>query len=251
MFSHFQHLNHTDEIMKIKLKTTTALLALVAIAGSIGHAEEHGKKHSDRDSQQAVSQFFAGKLMLMNHSTILMSDMAARETSSDEIKQFANMLHQSHAKLNRQLAEIAPDIAAITTLDSAGKIQTTGFRGGLPHERSETVGKDSGVRHADATSADKSFDNPLNQVLSIQRQATENYLQSSTEMLSEYDGQDFDMGFLGFQIGQHTWALAELKAMENIGDENFRKLVSQATENIKQHLEKARELSRKFEGDRE
>jgi len=232
----------------MKLLSTTLSCALLLTLSVTGHAEE-AKNSTSKNSSAALEQFFAGKLMLMNHSTILMSDMAARETSSDEIKQFANKLHEAHAAMNRKLTDVAPDIAAITTLDSAGKPHASGFRGTPPTERQSQVGEPEQKRHADGRLSEKQFDSPLHHILSIQREAAENYLQTSTEMLSKYDGQDFDMGFLGFQIGQHTWALAELRAMKSVGDENFQNLVDEAAKHLEQHLSEARQLSKKFEDD--
>ncbi len=240
------------------LKNAFTLTLLAAIC-SVGVADDQKtKEHKARTSngrQQMLTEYFAGKLMLMNHSTILMSDMAARETSSEDVMQFANTLHRAHAKLNRQLSDSAPDIAAITTLDSAGKPHATGFRGSPPVEREETVGEQAADREVTADQTDhrrqkKSANGLLQQILSIERQATSNYLQSSTEMLSKYKGQDFDMGFLGLQIGQHTWALAELKAMKSVGDDDFQKLISDATKQVEQHLNEARRLSKQYEDDR-
>ncbi|GAB5442671.1 MAG: DUF4142 domain-containing protein [Fuerstiella sp.] len=231
-------------------------LVTTAICSNTLRAEEEPEKYAALESEKGathheVAQYFTGRLMLMNHSTILMSDLAARESSTKEVQQFANQLHKAHAKLNRQLAEAAPKIPAIATLDSAGKPHKAGFRGSPVVERTEAPKEDTEELPRERGELKESFDSPLMHALSIERKATDNYLLESTTMLSHHSGQDFDMGYLGFQIGQHTWMLAELKAMESVEDKQFQKLVSDATKHVKKHLKEARELSKKFadEGD--
>ncbi len=218
--------------------------------------EENRKKQQDGDNEQhqdkheqALSKFFAGRLMLMHHSSILMSDFAAREASSEDVKAFADKLHKSHAMLNRKLGDLAPEIVSITSLDSAGRPGLSGQKNTLPVEQKSKVGIDEVVRDKESIHKEMNSDNLLHRVLSVERQATQNYLQSTTEMLSRYKGQDFDMGFLGFQIGSHTWELAELKAMASIGNDEFREVIKETTEEIEQHLKEAQTLSKQRSDD--
>lgn len=89
---------------------------------------------------------------------------------------------------------------------------------------------------------------PLQRILEVERNATENYIQSSQRILDKYEGAEFDMAFLGFQIGSHTWALAELQAMEAASDDQkFKTLVADVKSHMEQHLAKAKELSRHYE----
>lgn len=228
------------------------LMTLVCVAGNA--FDDKTYTDSPQKTDRELTEFLAGRLMLMNHSTILMSDMAARETSTDQVKSFANMLHKAHAAMNRRLVENAPDVQAIATLDSAGKIRSAGFRGSPPRER-EQAEQQKQPRQSKQKQAGQNADHKdqaagksaLHRLLTLERQATENYLQTSTEMLSRYDGQDFDMGFLGFQIGSHTWTLAQLKALDAVGDEQFQQVVDDAIKTTIEHLQKARELSRQFE----
>lgn len=208
------------------------------------HAGQHHAKH-----HKALAEFFAGRLMLMHHSSILMSDFAAREASSEDVKKFADKLHKSHAQLNRKLSDLAPDIVSITSLDSAGRPGSSGIESTPPVGRKSKVGKDDGVQDEESHEKEMNSDNPLHQVLSVERQATQNYLQASTQMLSRYKGQDFDMGFLGFQIGAHTWELAELQAMASVGDEKFQELIKETTSEIQEHLKEAQVLSKQRSDD--
>lgn len=229
------------------------LMTLACVAGNA--FDDKSYTDSPHNADQELTEFLAGRLMLMNHSTILMSDMAARETSTESVQKFAGKLQQAHAAMNRRLAKIAPNVQAIATLDSAGKVRKAGFRGSPPHERDDAPNRDQSAQKSRKDQRQNAKQNAhhaagkstLHRLLGLERQATENYLQTSTEMLSRYKGQDFDMGFLGFQIGSHTWALAELNALDSVGDEKFQKLVDEAIKTTEQHLRKARELSKQFE----
>lgn len=238
--------------MKHLLFATALAVATIVAPTAFAEDQPNGpqkKAAAQKESRQQLVQYFTGRLMLMNHSTILMSDLAARESSSEDIQDFANRLHKAHAKMNRQLAKTAPAIPAIANLDSAGKPHQAGFRGSPVIERTEAPTKQSNTPPRERGEAKESFESPLMHALSIERQATDNYLLESTTMLTQHEGQDFDMGYLGFQVGQHTWMLAELKAMESIQDKPFQKLVAETTSHIKTHLKEARQLSKEYQDD--
>ncbi|MCA9078006.1 MAG: DUF4142 domain-containing protein [Planctomycetaceae bacterium] len=204
--------------------------------------ERETRRQDDRQQVKAeastdllLTQYLAGKLILMNYSTIHMSQMARQHASSQEVQQFADKLAQSHQQLNEELRNFAPQIAEMATLKQ-GEQRTAAFRGA-------TATSSSDDHHAEAAEL-------LSRILQCDRKATENYLKSSSQMLEQYDGQEFDMGFLGFQIGAHTWALAELNAIEGTGDEQFQQIVEQATSTVKQNLQQARKLAKQLEDDR-
>jgi predicted outer membrane protein len=84
----------------------------------------------------------------------------------------------------------------------------------------------------------------------INHKACENHRQMAKQMLESYQGQDFDMAFLGMQIGQHAWLLSELKALDGVGSPEFQEIIVGARQNVEQHLQQAKALSKKFEDDR-
>ena len=227
-------------------------------------------KHDDK----AIAEYFAGKLMLMDQSTIQLAQLAETKSMNEKVKQFAKMLVEEHTKCSEKLRESAPGVVSVTELHSAGITHAAGFRGIVDaDDKTDTVDdpakgernpgrKPDGAERLsgiDPTDKDRADDNkrhhvehamaPLHRILQIDRQATENYVQSTTEVLSRYQGQEFDMGFLGFTIGSHTWALAELKAMDSVGDEKFQKLINDATTKVEQHMMKAEELSKELGAD--
>lgn len=68
-------------------------------------------------------------------------------------------------------------------------------------------------------------------------------------MLGEYQGQDFNMAFLGQQCVAHTMMLAELKAIESEGPQEMRSVAQEAKTKVEQHLEKVKQLAKKLEDD--
>jgi len=239
------------------------------IAGRIIAAREESKQ-----DDKAIAEYFAGKLMLMDQSTIQLAQLAEERSTNEKVKQFARMLAEEHTKCSEMLRESAPGVVGVTELQSAEITQVAGFRGPTdadektdavvrpakgernparkPDDAEQLTGNDPADKdHADDSKHHRAAHTmtPLHRILSIDRQATENYVQSTTEMLNKYQGQEFDMGFLGFTIGSHTWALAELKAMDSVGDEKFRKLISDATTKVEQHMMKAEELSKELGAD--
>jgi len=239
-------------------------------------ADRRDSEASEESKQddKAIAEYFAGKLILMDQSTIQLAQLAEERSTNEKVKQFARMLVEEHTKCREMLRESAPGVVGITELHSAEITQEAGFRGATdadkkahpvdtpakgkrnPTRNSDDAEPLTGNDPADKDRADDSKHHraahvmtPLHRILNIDRQATENYVQSTTEMLSKYQGQEFDMGFLGFTIGSHTWALAELKAMDSVGDEKFQKLISDATTTGEQHMMKAEELSNELGAD--
>jgi len=227
-----------------------------------------------KQDDKAIAEYFAGKLMLMDQSTIELARLAEERSTNEKVKQFARVLVEEHTKCSEKLRESAPGVVGVTELHSAGITHAAGFRGASDADgktdavdnpangEKNPAGKPDGAERltgndpADKDRAEDSKHNraahamtPLHRILNIDRQATENYVQSTTEMLNKYQGQEFDMGFLGFTIGSHSWALAELMAMDSIGDEKFQKLVSDATTKVEQHMMRAEKLSKELGSD--
>ena len=203
-----------------------------------------------------------------------MAQLAEQRSTNEKVKQFAKMLVEEHTKCSEKLRESAPGLDAVTTLQGAGITRTVGFRSTTDaDDKSDAIdnpakGDRNARRNADEaerlagngpTDKDGAEGNkdtqtahamtPMHRILTIERQATENYVQSTTEMLNKYQGGEFDMGFIGFTIGSNTWALAELNAMESVADEKFQKCISDATTKVEQHLMKAEELSKELGAD--
>ncbi|MCA9110015.1 MAG: hypothetical protein KDA52_08725, partial [Planctomycetaceae bacterium] len=166
-----------------------------------------------------------------------------------EVQQFAEMLAQQHSRLNEQLQQFAPNVSdAVLLTGNAGTLRESGFRGELQGER--RTDREQQIPEPQILETERDEKDLVTSLLRIDRNALQNYLDSSQKMLKQYEGQDFDMGFLGFQIGSHTWALAELDAMGSVGDEQFQEIVNDSRDQLKKHLQKAQQLAKQLEDDR-
>lgn len=293
-----------------KFTLTLALALLVASGSAFAQetAQEAARQHHQRTAQQAssdqsqqsakeLSDYLAGKLMLMNQSIEQLSKMAEEKASSSEVQQFANTLAQSHSQFNSQLQQNNPQLANLVKLQS-GTEHTTAFRG-TEDLSSESRGEQSpgeqqrageqrigqqqsaqqsgeqqiGQQQSEQRSGEQQITDPLAQersgtesaqrsessdkstvhkILKLDQKAAQNYIEMSKQMLDRHDGQDFDMGYLGLQIGMHTWALSQLEAISsaNVDDQQIQQIAQQTRSKMKEHLDKAKELAKKFEDDR-
>ncbi|WP_047812714.1 DUF4142 domain-containing protein [Rhodopirellula islandica] len=87
------------------------------------------------------------------------------------------------------------------------------------------------------------------QLCQIADQACDNAMKMTKDMLTNYEGQDFQMAFLGQQCVAHTMMLAELKAIESTGPQELQPIAQEAISKIEKHLEKAKQLAKKLEDD--
>lgn len=87
------------------------------------------------------------------------------------------------------------------------------------------------------------------QLCQIADQACDNAMKMTKDMLTKYEGQDFQMAFLGQQCVAHTMMLAELKAIESTGPKELQPIAQEAISKVEKHLEKAKQLAKKLEDD--
>lgn len=179
-------------------------------------ADRDGAKRTKKDSQAGVTveQALVMKLKKANQSEIELSELATQKTDNQEVRQLAQMLIDEHQALNEDLKKVEM------------KSQTT-----APDKRSSQVAM---VPH---------------ELCQIGEQACQNVLTMTKEMLGTYQGQDFNMAFLGQQCIAHTMMLGELKAIESDGPKELRQFASQAAAKVEKHLEKTKLLAKKLQDD--
>jgi len=180
-------------------------------------ANRDDAKQSKKDSQAdvTVEQALVMKLKKANQGEIELAQLTLQKTDNEEVRQLAQMLIDDHQTLNQDLKKIEMKSNAST---SAGKSSSTAM---VPHE-----------------------------LCQIAEQACQNTLTMTKEMLDKYQGQDFNMAFLGQQCVAHTMMLGELKAIETHGPTELRQFANQAATKVEEHLEKAKQLAKKLQDDR-
>ncbi|TWT91887.1 DUF4142 domain-containing protein [Neorhodopirellula pilleata] len=192
----------------------------VDLPGSqINQSERYEARRASADNNQqglTVKEAIVKKLHKANQAEIELAKMAIEKTDNDDVKQFAQTLVQDHQACQQKLKQL-------TNMKSATKATSP-----------TTVGSPM-VPQA------------LCQVVD---QASENALMMIKEMLSNYEGQDFNMAFLGQQSVAHTMMLAELKAIESTGPNELQSVAQEMSKKVEKHLKKAKDLAKKLEDDR-
>lgn len=208
----------------------------------------------NQDAQQ-LTEYFSDQLMLANHSEIELAKIAAERSTNNEVKQFAKMLIEDHTQLDAKLKQVAPK-AAENFADRRRVATELGAR--IARNIRDRVSDRANDRETPAddrvqtrTAAREAGEHDaFTRLCQINHAAVRNHLELSKQLLEKYQGQDFDMAFLGMQIGAHGWLLSELQALEGVGTPEFQEIVTSATQSVQHHLEQAKTLSKKFEDDR-
>ncbi len=164
--------------------------------------DDQSRQQGQQQQGPTVHEALVKKLMKANEAEVELAKMAHDKTDNQELKQFTKALIEEHQSLSESLKELKQ--------------------------------QDSKNREQAATVPES--------LCKIADQACENTLEMTKEMLSEKDGREFDMAFLGQQCVCHTAAIAELKAIQSAGPEEFQSFAEEALNNQEQHLDRIKEM---------
>jgi len=89
----------------------------------------------------------------------------------------------------------------------------------------------------------------VHQLMQIDRQIVERKSQSTREELQQKSGAEFDKGFVGTAINAHIHALAALEVIGQQSQGQLAQVAQQARPTVQQHLEHAKQLMKKLEGE--
>jgi len=200
-----------------------------------------------------VKEVLVRKLMKANEAEIELATMAQQKTDNQQVKQLTQTIIQDHKALNQQLQQQLNRSAPGQNKSGVG--QSQGDRGrdqvsdATERQQTQPGQRNDNNRQPQLRRGQSESAVVPQELVSIGEQACENSLKMTKEMLNNYQGQDFNMGFLGQQIVAHTMALAELKAIESSGPRELQQIASEAASTIEKHLEKAKQLAKKLETD--
>ena len=234
-----------------------SILALAVVglltATGLGHAQVHQYNHSSQSQSSegmSVEDAIAKKMIKANEAEIELAQMAMRKTDNEEIKQLTQTMVTDHQKLNEKIKKHCDMKDSGSANRRTSQTQTT--QGQLEQTQTSMPNQKStqGMRtlKAQPSGAGASETVPA-QLCAISDQACDNALKMTKEMLSEYDGEEFEMAFLGQQCVAHTMMLAELKAIESEGPQELRELCSKAIPTVKNHLQEIKTLASKLGND--
>jgi predicted outer membrane protein len=163
---------------------------------------------SDGQAQRASGEVdhrqVAEMFVLSNKAEIELSNMAADKTQNEQVRELAQQMVKDHTAFSAKLQKFA--------------------------------GKEND--QADPPSA-SSHDG----MARLQRKSAELELQMTKQMLSQYEGQDFDMGFLGQQTVAHTKMLACLTAAKDVGPQEFQATLEEGITTTREHLQHLKQIA--------
>ncbi|MFG0265921.1 MAG: DUF4142 domain-containing protein [Rhodopirellula sp. JB055] len=219
----------------MKLRFTFAVAALAALTGSsVALAQEGVNNASARDGQHQTqsSQTEAGRY-------------EARRASTDGRQHqptVTQAIVQKLQKANENEIELAKMAMQKTDHDELKQLTQTIVR---DHEAINQKLRQFSKQNQVGSQGQRV---PA-QLCQIAEQACDNAMKMTKDMLTRYEGQDFQMAFLGQQCVAHTMMLAELKAIESTGPQELQPIAQEAISKVEKHLEKAKQLAKKLEDD--
>ena len=181
---------------------------------------------------QDMQQSMAACLNLSNHAEIELADLALAKSQNPEVKKFAQKMKEDHSAAIEELKQFIPQVENATP--KATENSASG----------EEVADQNATASAAQVKKAKQFHNPM---LLLMQEIAKNELSMTKDVLSKYEGQDFDMGYLGQQIVAHTQMLAKLHAMKDRGSPKFNTVAQNMIKTVEEHFTMANELARKFE----
>lgn len=257
-----------------KLRLSTLALMVAALTN---HANVHGQTprvQADQGNQQelqnqgnqrnrtptassqqpgpTVQEALVQKLIKANEAEIELAQLAKRTSDNEEVKKFAETMIQDHQDFNQTLQQHAG--YDTSRQDHSGQ-DHSGKAASRQSDRSQTAAyrTASDRTQNDRRSENRAIDTRSNRVprelCEITEQACDNALEMTKSMLSNYQGQDFNMAYLGQQCVAHTMMLAELKAIQSKGPAELQQIAQQASTKVQKHLDQAKQIAKKLEDD--
>ena len=248
-----------------------------------GQPHRNARGDFARDGGHASLQsILVEKLTMANRAEIELSQLAQQQSTNEEVKSFAGKMIQEHQQLTERLQTLAGAPQARTlpadaqTRDAQTRDAQAGDAQGVgtqlrdsAAERLEAASNrlenasqrlsnasdrlndetPDGARRSDADQRRMGRADPLPELRKIGKQAAENTLSMTKQLLQEHDGEAFDACYVGQQVVAHTCMLAELQALDGVGSAEFQQFVSQAKQATEGHLTHAKQLAKQVTQD--
>lgn len=226
----------------VQSRQTTQINEPIAQSAQPSAANSTASASSNKMHQgPTIKEAISSKLVKANDAEIELAKLAMQQSDNSDLKEFAEMIIKDHQDFNAKLTKHVGK-------HHAGKDQA---KQGEADQSSPNASNGNDSRQTQAGRAsDVSTQRVPMQLCKIGEIACENSLKMTKEALGKLEGQDFTMAYLGQQCVAHTTMLAELKAIETAGPEDLREVASKAAGKVQEHLEKAKQLAKKFEDDR-
>ncbi len=207
--------------------------------GIAPQGQRYQQSHDANKQGVSVTEAIAQKLMKANEAEIELAQMAGQKTDHAELRQLTQTIVRDHQALNQELKKCCEMNS--TSATSSQNPQDQNLVQDRATDQSPTADKT-----IVETSMRTSTETVPQQLCEIMETACDNSLKMTKEMLGQYEGQDFQMAFLGQQCVAHTIMLAELNAIKSVGPAELKEVCSKAIPKVEQHLEKVKSLAKQL-----
>lgn len=207
----------------MRILTTAFVAQLMFATSALGQVTtEERPRGNDRQVNEAgegqnLDQQIAACLLLGNQEEVALAEFAEEHLQHDQVKAFAKMLAEQHAKVVAKIQDAAPEVAMLKLVDS----------------RSSAIG-DNPSNRADQTGSDKG--------LALLQKVKSECLQLTQKELAEHKGADFDKAYVGQQIGAHLGMLAQLRGSMSFASPELQKVIAEGEKMTVMHLTEAKKL---------
>lgn len=194
--------------------------------------QQRNAGNATQDVQRYLATCWLGK----NQAEVEISEFAEQKAENPKVKEFARMLVEDHSKLIPKLEPLAAQAG------EAGRQP-----GGLG-ARAIDIQPPGTPGAVGQPGAQGGFGNPaFAQLIAIEKKIGERCKENLREELEQKSGAEFDMCYVGSQIGSHMQASAALEVISQQGGE-LGQLASQAKQTVDHHLQEAKRLAQQLEG---
>jgi len=209
---------------------------------------------------------FAHCLILENQNEIALAKMAQQKAESSGVKEFVDKLIRDHQQFLQQLEKFG-GMELKTTRAAILEGRQNPVNPNPPNQPNQIQNQPNQIQNQNQAQPQPQNPNPnLNQATVQQRFPagapgvihTDKFLQIKHEMADECltsarrelegkSGHEFEMCFLGMQIGMHMQMADQLKVLERHASPQLQSILHEGRETTERHLSKAKELMRDVE----
>lgn len=155
-----------------------------------------------------------------NENEIALAEIAEQKAKDDDVKEFARKMVDEHTdflhKLNRAIR---------------------GPRNNQSSQQNRQYTQARGQQGLD--------------LVALKHQLGEQCRQSASQELKQKSGEEFDKCYIGMQLGMHMQMLDTLKVMSRYASPDLDRIIEQGEESTQAHLDRAKEIMRSLEGQRD
>jgi len=207
-------------------------------------AEFRGTQTAGAPTTQEIEHYLANCLLIKNKAEVELSQFAQQQAQNPEVKQFAQELIRDHQQAIQKLQALAGAQGAARTSQRPGANGQLDAQATTPatERPRQTLNQDADQSLTATRPAGQN--NALSQLLELDRQISQRCQEMVREELQAKSGPEFDMCFVGAQIGSHTHMLAALDVIGQRSQGELRQFVQEAKPVVQRHLDHAKQIAK-------